>query len=443
MLRRLITDFVITIGLLWCTVASAGEAGTIVFVAGQAQVTNQPAILNLPVQEGDELTTGTDGYVYVKTVDNGFLVLRPNSAARIVTYQVDGHNPANTHVKLELLKGVVRSISGDAVKKARNNFRFNTPVAAIGVRGTDFIVYSDQEISRVVVVSGGIVMSGFVGACGPDGAGPCEGSTSRELFANQPGLLLEVQRGQHMPQLIRSAGISPDQIVPPRTDEPVGKVSSVVPALPVADVSLDAQKGGNPILAASQVPVTPPVVVPPAPPVVLPPPTVISPSEVIWGRWQAVAGAAPDPAFLAKLNSGVYGNPVFLGPYAIARLSDPTFVMPNAGQASFTLTASDVFVQKNGQTAISAAVENAYLNIIFGNNATFTTGLTVVSGNASYALSASGTVYTQGNFVSSSLSDTVVRGFLGGAQATEAAYLFQNTSTPNVTITGATRWGRQ
>src|SRR5476649_35375 len=148
-----------------CASASAEEAGRIVFVTGQAQLASHTAALDAAVLEGDQLETGADGYIYVKTVDNGFLILRPNSKARIATYHVDLQHPAETHVKLELLSGVARSISGQAVKRARQNFRFNTPVAAIGVRGTDFIVYTDQTTSRVLVVSGGVVMSAFNGSC--------------------------------------------------------------------------------------------------------------------------------------------------------------------------------------------------------------------------------------------------------------------------------------
>lgn len=196
--------------MLWCASAAAGEAGKIVFVTGQAQLAARAAQLDAAVQEGDELATGTDGYIYVKTADNGFLILRPNSKARVIAYHADSAKPANTRVKFELLSGVARSISGTAVKQARQNFRFNTPVAAIGVRGTDFIVFTDQQTSRVAVVSGGVVVSGFAGSCGPEGGGPCEGNLSRELFAGQADALLQVQRGQKAPQLLRGQSVSPE-----------------------------------------------------------------------------------------------------------------------------------------------------------------------------------------------------------------------------------------
>jgi hypothetical protein len=332
MFRQITTLLGLSAGLLAGSAAYAGEAGKLVFVTGQVTVGGAAAKQDRAVQEGDELATGADGYVYVKTVDGGFLILRPNSKARIAAYHIDAANPANTRVKLELMGGVARSISGSGVKAARQNFRFNTPVAAIGVRGTDFIVYTDQQTSRVAVVSGGIVMSGFSGPCGPEGSGPCEGNTSRELFAGQAGMLLQVRRGEHAPQLLRGApALSPDQVAPPRQDEPVGKAAAVTPVtvLPGTDPvpNLEAQKAQALNTAkppASQTtdqstsvkppaevvtnPVPQPPVVPeplpPAPEPVPPPPVVVVPveppvpagplfsgvPEVMWGRYKAIAG---------------------------------------------------------------------------------------------------------------------------------------------------------
>ena len=71
------------------SLAYADEAGHIVFVSGKAEIGGQPVALNAAVSEGAELVTGADGYLYLKTVDNGFFILRPNSRARIVNYHVD------------------------------------------------------------------------------------------------------------------------------------------------------------------------------------------------------------------------------------------------------------------------------------------------------------------------------------------------------------------
>lgn len=445
------------LGLL-ASAAQAGEAGKVVFVAGQASVGARPVALDAAIQEGDELTTGADGYVYVKTVDQGFLVLRPNSKARIVAYHIDTQNPANTRVKLELLQGVARSISGAGVKQARQNFRFNTPVAAIGVRGTDFVVYTDQQTSRVTVVSGGVVVSGFAGGCGPEGGGPCEGGASRELFAGQAGLMLQVQRGQTSPQLLRSPVMSPaDQGAPARPDEPVGKVGATSPS---GDVNLDAQKSNNVLNNSKQITQTnsnpgggatvPPLVdQKPEVPVVVPPidvapPAVRSEPEVFWGRYQAIAGTTVDAELQAKLKSGKYEAPLFAGAYQITRSSPSTLTMPKEGSVSFALTGSDATLQRTGKDAVVASVEDAHLSVNFATK-TFDTGLTVVGDGLRVPITSTGiitnSISSKGMLVNPTLGSTIVRGYLGGVNATEAAYIFQNIQ-PSVTVTGGTTWSR-
>ena len=63
----------------------------------------------------------------------------PNSTLLIEQYDYDPSMPEGSAVKLNLEEGVARAISGDAAKGAKEISRL-TPVAAIGVRGTDFAV---------------------------------------------------------------------------------------------------------------------------------------------------------------------------------------------------------------------------------------------------------------------------------------------------------------
>ena len=464
--------------VLLASLASAwgGEAGRVVFVTGKVQLASQAAKLEAAVNEGDEITTGADGYVYIKTVDNGFLVLRPNSRARVAEYKFDPAQPKATKVKLELLSGVARAISGQGVKQARQNFRFNTPVAAIGVRGTDFIVYTDQQTSRVSVVSGGVVMSPFAGACTAEGIGPCEGGASRELFAGQAGMLLQVQRGQPTPQLLNNPALAPDQNEKPRVDEPVGKVTQVT--LPASPVNLDPQKSelsldavrqpvkdtttppplvttpptvivSPPVDTTSTTPTppttpttpTPPVVstpvepTPPAVPVTPPPP---KPQEVFWGRWTTVAGAAVMPI---SIKNNTVDEPVFVGNYAIARLKGAQLVMPTEGTVGFTLNGSEAYVLKAGGLETRANVDTGQLNINFVDR-TFTTALGVSSGGDKYDLTGKGVIDFRGQMSNVAASQTQLRGFLSGPNVEEAAYIFKNTSYPGTTISGATSWKR-
>lgn len=445
MLRKL----ALAAGLLWsiADIAQAAQAGRVVFVTGQAQVGRHAAIQDAEVGEGDELSTGADGYIYVRTVDNGFLILRPNSTARVVAYAIDGKDPSKTQVKLELLKGVARAISGQGVKQARQNFRFNTPVAAIGVRGTDFTVYTDQQTTRVTVLSGGVVMSGFGANCSAAGTGPCEGRDARELFAGQSGLLLEVQRGNNVPQLLQNPALSPDQAEKPRSDEPAVKAAAQV-AAPLAPVNLDPQRAEQSLNNVRQVVQTPPapnpgggsgpVVVTPAPVIVdTPRPSVPAPQEIFWGRWQEIASMAPK---LGRIEDPDVEVATYYAPYAITRLKNSALVMPKEGMAAFKLLSGEaIMTSALGDRA--ASIESGQLSMDFSNR-TFATSLSVKAGVDRADVIGSGVITDKGMLYEDQRSQTTIRGYLGGPNAEQAGYIFKNYANPGMTVSGATLWGR-
>ena len=442
----MLRQFVIAILMLAAAgMVRAGEAAHVVFVEGKVQIAAHSISVSDAVNEGDQIETGVDGYIYMKTVDGGFLILRPNTRARIVAYHIDQQNPANTRVKLELLNGVARSISGAGVKQAKQNFRFNTPVAAIGVRGTDFTVYTDQEVSRVTVISGGVIVSGFGGSCLSDGGGPCEGANSKELFADKVGQLLQIQKGQVSPQLLRSNGISPDINAPPRSDEN-SKTSSISNTGP-AVFSLDPQKSSN-LNAVGVAPPAPPIVTPPPvvtpPAVVIPPPVVVvppSPPEILWGRWQAIASLPADSAALAKLGSGAYVAGYDIGPFFISRVNNSQLVLPSSGQATFALQSSEAYIVVNGQAPVAATVQNPQLSVNFASG-TFATSLTLSSPGQQVPVDVQGYVTNKGVLVNNTYSNFSLQGYLGGAGAQQAGYIFQSLNAPPVAVFGATSWGR-
>jgi hypothetical protein len=427
--------------------ASAADAGRIIFAAGKASVGEQPAVEGGIVQEGQLLATGGDGYIYIKTADNGLFILRPGSQARIATYRIDKANPANTQVKFELLSGVARSKSGEAVKQARQNFRFNTPVAAIGVRGTDFTVFTDDHTSRVAVLTGAVVVSGFAAGCSADGIGPCQGAASRELSAAQRGQLLQVTRGQAAPQLLSGSPLSPDLVSPPRTDEPVAKTDagSVTP-------SLEIQKVGVLASAGEQALVKPPALPPPELPVVAPPqePQVPAtpqqpPSGLIWGRWvqfdayypKFYLGQTMDSARLVAIN----------GDYALLHTPGADFVAPSSGSVGFALRDSEAVVYTNygygSRTIAPATLANGTLNVDFGGRS-FSTGFDVLTGGESIPFRASGTVGNDGRLFGDEANARPgylnVQGLLSNEKGGSASYIFDGRIDALRTVNGATYW---
>jgi len=483
---------ILCIGLwLAAGLASAAEAGKVIFVAGEVHAESRQLTLGAAVNEGELLSTGADGYVYIKTLDEGLFILRPKTRARIATYHVDQVNPANTRVKLELLNGVARTQSGKAVKLARQNFRFNTPVAAIGVRGTDFTVFTDDQTSSVAVLSGGITISGFSGACVREGSGPCEGAASRELSASQKGQLLQIRRGQAAAQLVSTSALAPDVVAPPRADEPLAKATNSAPP----EVAVTPQKvamlqeqvkapppTNNPPVsrpdptppdtAPAQPPESkpetpvdnkPPVVdnkppvadnkpvpvepgaggTPQKPDPVLPPPP---PERTFnWGRFAAIADKPVQIDLAKKINEGETLI-TQKGDYALFR-DNGEFNMPERGSVGFQLKGGEATIYSDNPTVkpVQASLENGKLNFDFDKRR-FATSFDLVNAQERINMHATGSTADNGFFSGDGQfaigNNMNVDGVLGGRNAESASYLFQGRLSEDRNVYGGTTWGK-
>jgi hypothetical protein len=125
------------------------------------------------VREGDSIRTESTGHVHVRFIDDAVLSVRPSSELEILAYRFDEVNPQNSLVKLNLVEGTARTVSGEAAKTAKERFRLNTPIAAIGVRGTDFVISTTSNSLKALVNDGSIVVAPFSNQCLQSGTGPC------------------------------------------------------------------------------------------------------------------------------------------------------------------------------------------------------------------------------------------------------------------------------
>jgi len=85
---------------------------------------------------GDRLETGSEAHVQVTAEDDARVLVRPNSTVRFVEYALRPND--DNQSLLELLRGGMRSITGRIGHRTPDRFRLVTPVATIGIRGTDF-----------------------------------------------------------------------------------------------------------------------------------------------------------------------------------------------------------------------------------------------------------------------------------------------------------------
>ncbi|MFZ6760627.1 FecR family protein [Undibacterium sp. Ji50W] len=451
---RLLAKWSLALLLAVPAMAFAGEAAKVTAIWGKVEIDGKAAVIGSAVQEGSSIKTGAEGYIYMKTIDDGLLIVRPNSEARIVTYHVDKKDPANTSIKLELLNGVARSVSGSAVKLARQNFRFNTPVAAIGVRGTDFTIFTTADTTRIAVVEGGVVVSGFDGACSPQGRGPCEGSAATELFARQQGLLLQINKGQNKPQLLQAAaGLAPDAVAPPRPDEPGvkaaagGSSASVAPA--VIDPNLDPTKvggvkqtvavgntsgantgtgnsNGTSTGNGSSAALT---------------------NTIVWGRWIDVLGqgAQFDVIKLEKSGATTVG---LNNRYQVSVSKGAEWQVPTTGTMGFSLMDSQAVVVDQKGLEAAAKLENGKLQLDFAKSS-FATSFDLLTGSERFALQAQGVVGANGTLAGGDQNtypnNMQVNGAVTAEKGGTAAYVFSSRldNAGNRYAYGVTYWNKK
>ncbi len=153
--------------------------GEVTIVLGKAYIEG-PGRSRAAIKSGsainvsDSIFTTANGHVHIRFEDGGLVSVRPGSRLDVVRYDYDKARPEQSSVKFNLQEGVTRSISGDAAKSARQRFRLNTPIAAIGVRGTDFVVSATDSTTRALVNEGVIVLAPYSDQCSAASFGPCD-----------------------------------------------------------------------------------------------------------------------------------------------------------------------------------------------------------------------------------------------------------------------------
>jgi len=114
--------------------------GKVVIAEGQAIAVGHDNITRRliagdSVYVGDKLITGVDGFLRLKMVDQALLDLRCYSIMVIEAY--DLHSTTRTSV-INLLQGSLRKVTGEIGKWKEDVYELRTPVASIGVRGTEY-----------------------------------------------------------------------------------------------------------------------------------------------------------------------------------------------------------------------------------------------------------------------------------------------------------------
>ncbi len=132
--------------LVWAPAVFAVEAGKVLARVGQVTATQAGAAArNLDVGSvvfgGDLIRTASDASVQIRYTDGALVSLNVNSLYRIDDY---AYAPGERGF-FSLLKGGLRTLTGLIGKGEPAAYRVNTPVATIGIRGTDYALRLCQD----------------------------------------------------------------------------------------------------------------------------------------------------------------------------------------------------------------------------------------------------------------------------------------------------------
>jgi hypothetical protein len=189
--------------------------------------------MGMMVRQADRIVTESNGHVHIRFIDEALVSVRPNSELEILAYVFNTEDPDKSSIKFNLLEGTARAVSGNAAKAARQRFRLNTPIAAIGVRGTDFVVTTTATLMTVLVNEGAVVVAPFSDECVAQGFGPCS-TNAVELTADSLQLI-EFDSNMALPRLV------PLVVSEESTEQLQGAASNTGAQPPIVEASGDEE----------------------------------------------------------------------------------------------------------------------------------------------------------------------------------------------------------
>ena len=126
-------------GPLW----AAEPVGIVKSVLGGAQLQRGTQMIPLAVggtvEAKDRIVTDASGSVGISMKDDTLLSIGPRSALTVDEFAFNPTTQAGL-LGINVVSGTLRMVTGLIAKQSPQSVRITTPNAAIGVRGTDFIV---------------------------------------------------------------------------------------------------------------------------------------------------------------------------------------------------------------------------------------------------------------------------------------------------------------
>lgn len=169
------------------------------------------------INNGDTIQT-TDGRAQIRFSDGGYISLQPNTEFKVEDYAYNGKSDGSEKGFFSLVKGGLRAITGAIGHTNKQAYRVNTPVATIGIRGTEYLaqfnnarllvkvgngaVYLVNQAGDIVLYKGQVGEAGeaskpkyssdqpVVGSAGPTGGTPQQTQQEQQNQQNQNNIFV-------------------------------------------------------------------------------------------------------------------------------------------------------------------------------------------------------------------------------------------------------------
>jgi hypothetical protein len=200
------------------------------------------------VAQDETISTDDSGNAQLRFVDETLLVIGPSSSIKLDKMLFTSNRKAKTFV-LEAVAGAFRFTSG---KSNHNAYEIQTPIATIGVRGTQF-AFGIQGDEVTIVVTQGSVTSCIRGTAAP--AARCVNATAGNTIVSTPAGAVVRRTLGAVPNVLRTVLTlpTPNRQLPDLRDamrgiQPLDRpAQGLNRALPSVDPNANAPSAPNPV----------------------------------------------------------------------------------------------------------------------------------------------------------------------------------------------------
>lgn len=147
--------------------SSHAAAGRVEFAVGGVNALGQDGT-SRSLAKGGEINNGDtiqtiDGRAQIRFSDGGYISLQPNTEFKVEDYSYSGKSDGSEKGFFSLVKGGLRAITGAIGHTNKQAYRVNTPVATIGIRGTEYLAQLNSTRLLVKVGDGAVYLVNAAG----------------------------------------------------------------------------------------------------------------------------------------------------------------------------------------------------------------------------------------------------------------------------------------